>query len=245
MANYSNNGQSNHPERPIIPATENQQMHTKNIERLVAGFLSKHCGIFINRDYVYSTIATDFLGAIIDRLSDKMTMPGIAQEVNIFNVLRIVPSVKFNSEAEKEGNINLVIRHDFVNSPSILEDLVGCLGAQADDGQVYPLLPPLSPIQSEDYKSAEHLALLVLQRQRNINICSQYMVSTVAAVYVVAIIEYLIQTAVATKKGVMYNMNDVMEANCSLNSKGIPEVRFVPGQNAKTTIKRDSRTEAE
>lgn len=235
-------------EVPISPSSNVDRVRTKEIERLVNDFLHDTMKMTVGGSFIYNTIFIRYFEALVSLLNQKMQVTQrINQTINICDIFTATVSLKVNNDAEKTGNINVVF--DMPDDAPLLLDLLRermVPVKKENEPERFYILPKEDQVTMiEDIKKIESAANAALVSKNRIIIRGDFILTTVAIVFLVATIQNIIQECIDLgKRGRHFNLMDVMELYVQ-NKDGNYHIKMSPGEDSKLRIKYDGLTETD
>lgn len=232
----------------IIPQDPVDREFLLAVDRRTVADVENKFGIFIDYDWGANTIANAVVETIIQHLSYilKTTNIGNGIGLNFYDIIRAIVSVKNNSKAEKEGNINIY----FEPGDKIIHLIEN--GPEEYDG---PKLSPIEffkgsdPEETELYGNLEYKTRYTLSSFNGLSFteASKFSVFAIGCTFITNIfVEMLYRlrndTSDDDEKIVSVNFNDNIEIHGTLKDNAVL-FNMRPGLNAKLLIKSDEMTE--
>lgn len=227
---------------PMIPNMEVDKIRTKSIEAEVSEFMRTATGTMQSRDFIYNTIFIREIEAMVSGLQSKlMSSRTDAVEINLCNIFHVKVSMKHNSDAEKEGNINVLFFMD-PECPKTLDELLSQL-TQLKDKKGSLLIPSDRGLEGELHQ-IELAAKNNLSGKNSIIIADDWFITTITAAFMIATRNYCFQECIDRNvRGMHFNLMDMIEIFVKKNKDGTYQFNMSPGEGSKLSIKYDGRTE--
>lgn len=222
----------------LIPTVKSMYDSLQVVDRLTKDKMRSLCGTNLQYEWLATTVAAAYLENSFKTLAIQITKLGYESSVvNINNLLVMTPSVRRNTEAEKEGNINMVFKQ------GSMEPLVPAL---APTGTL-KLLSPTDPNMFNILDLVDKTTKVEVYKKYGITVSDSWLCTTIASYYIESMYEYVTSKVTDPSfdsKVASINLFDDIEIYGAKHDDTV-KISIHPGVDAKLFIKCDALTEEE
>jgi hypothetical protein len=233
----------------IVPQTADDREFLLSVDRKTRVETEQRFGLIVDYDWHCNTIANCLLETMIQNLAFMLkSNPSSGVGINFYDLFISQVSIKKNTKAEKEGNINI-----FFEPGSVAMDLVENGPGKEPTDSISPALmfTVEDPDDEENYKNLDYHTRYALTASHGITFTDRtpkYAVFAIGYTFIKNIFVELLYRLSNMKdeegeeKLVSVNFNDNIEFH-GLLKNGTVLLTMRPGMNAKLLIKCDELTE--
>jgi hypothetical protein len=233
----------------VIPQIKEDREFLLSVDRKTRVEIEQRFGLIVDYDWHCNTIANCLVETLISHLAYILkSNPTSGIGIDFYNLFTSKVSIKRNSKAEKEGNINILFEPGIVAN-NLIEN-----GPEPEPKEVIApaqMFTPEDPVDVKMYNDLEYHTKYNLTMSNGITFTDRtpkYAVFAIAYTFIKNIFEEILfrlsnlQVEEGEEKLISVNFNDNIEFH-GLYKDGTVLLTMRPGMNAKLLIKCDELTE--